>query len=60
MSAMKVTGVDEDAVEFVLPRFRPISRLVKEFIKVNFEREFKSIVDLCGGVRMTSMPRHGY
>ena len=55
MPAMEVTGVYEDTVELVLPGFGPVSRLVEEFVKVNFERKFETIIDLWGGVRI--MPR---
>jgi hypothetical protein len=41
-----VTGVNEDTVEFVLPGFGPVSRLVEEFVKVDFEWVFEAIVDL--------------
>ena len=44
---MEVTRVYEDAVEPVFPRFGPIGGLVEEFVKVDFEREFEAIIDLC-------------
>jgi hypothetical protein len=40
------TGVNDDTVEFVLPGFMPVSRLVEEFVEVNFGGELKPIVDL--------------
>jgi hypothetical protein len=45
---MEVTGVYEDTVKLVLPGFGPVSRLVEEFVKVDFEGEFEAIVDLQG------------
>lgn len=44
---VEVTRVYEDAVEVVFPRFGPIGCLVEELVKVNFEREFEAIIDLC-------------
>ena len=44
---MEVTRVYEDAVELVFPRFGPVGCLVEEFVKVDFEREFEAIIDLC-------------
>lgn len=46
MSVVEVTGMYEYTMEFVLPRFRPVGRLVEEFFKVDFEGEFKAIIDL--------------
>jgi len=46
VSTMEVTGVYEYTVELVFPRFGPISGLVEEFVKVDFEGEFEAIVDL--------------
>lgn len=51
MSDVEVTAVYEDALKLVLPWFRPVSRLVEEFVKVNFEGEFEAIVDLRGGLK---------
>ena len=47
MPTVEVTRVYEDAVEVVFPRFGPIGCLVEELVKVNFEREFEAIIDLC-------------
>jgi hypothetical protein len=38
--------VNDDTVEFILPGFMPVSRLVEEFVKFNIEGELKPIVDL--------------
>lgn len=46
MSVVEVTGMYEYTMEFVLPRFRPVGRLVEEFFKVDFEGEFKAIINL--------------
>ena len=46
VSTMEVTRVYEDTVKLVFPRFGPVSRLVKEFIEVDFKGEFEAIVDL--------------
>jgi hypothetical protein len=51
--------VNKNTVKFVLPRFGPVSRLIEEFVKVNLEREFEAIVDLCGGVRILSTVHDG-
>lgn len=48
MPTMEVAGVNEDTMKLVFPGFGPISRLVEEFIKVNFKGEFEAIVDLWG------------
>jgi len=50
MSDVEVAGVYEYAVKFVLPRFEPVSRLVEEFVKVDFEGKFEAIIDLRGGL----------
>ena len=44
------TVVNEDTVELVLPGFGPVSRFIKEFVKVNFRWVFEAIVDLEGGL----------
>jgi hypothetical protein len=44
--AVIATGVNEDTMEFVLPGFGPVGRLVEEFVKVDFEWVFEAIVDL--------------
>jgi len=51
MSNVEVAGVYEYALKLVLPRFGPISRLVEEFVKVDFEGEFEAIIDLRGGLK---------
>jgi hypothetical protein len=48
VSTMKVTGVNEDTVELVFTGLGPVSRHVEEFVKVDFEGEFETIVDLWG------------
>ena len=45
-AALIVTGVNEDTVKFVLPGFGPVSRLVEEFVEVNFKWVFEAIADL--------------
>ena len=50
MSTMKVTGVNEDAVELVFPGLGPVSRLVKKFVKVDLKGKFEAVVDLWGGI----------
>ena len=46
LSTVDLTGVREHTVKLVLPGFCPVSRLVEELFKINFEREFKAIVAL--------------
>jgi len=46
-------------VKFILPGFRPISHLVKEFVEIDFEGEFKAIIDLQGGVRIVPTTLRG-
>lgn len=46
LPAGKVTGVNEDTVELVIPGFGSVCRYVQEFFKVNFERKFEPAVDL--------------
>lgn len=52
LSVVQVTGVHEYTVEHILPGLGPASRLVEEFVKVYFEREFEAIIELRGGVRI--------
>ena len=39
-------------MKFVFPWFGPVRCLVEEFVKINFEGEFKTIIDLRGRVRI--------
>ena len=48
-STVEVARVYEHAMKLVLPGFSPISRLVEELVKVDFEGEFEGIIDLRGG-----------
>ena len=50
VSTMEVTRVYEYAVKLIFRGFGPVSCLVEEFLKVNFEGEFEAIVDLGGGL----------
>ena len=55
---MKVTGVNEDTVEFVFRGLGPVGRLVEKFVEVNFKGEFETIVDLQGEVRVVSLRKN--
>lgn len=48
LSTMEITGMYKYAVKPVLPRFGPVSRLVEEVAKVDFEGEFEATIDLRG------------
>ena len=49
----------EHTVKLILPGFRPVSRLVKEFVEIDLEGEFKAIVDLRGVVRIVPTALRG-
>ena len=53
MSTVKVARVYEYTVKLIHPGFGPVSGLVEEFVKVDFEGELETIVDLRSRVRIT-------
>ena len=56
VSAVEVTGVYKYTVKLVLRGFGPVSGLVEEFVKVNFEGKFEAIVDLRGRLGPNQKP----
>ena len=57
MSTVDVAGVYEYTVKLVFPGFGPVSRLIEEFVKVNFEGKFEAIVDLRARVKIIPLTR---
>ena len=53
MSTVEVTRLYNYTMKSVLPGFGLVSRLVKEFCKVDFEWELEAIIALRGRVRIT-------
>jgi len=54
MSTVEITGVHKDTMKPVLPGFGPVSSLIEEVVKINFQGELEAVVDLREGQNQTN------